>query len=60
MNVTLSDVIVTDSNGNRHACDNFFLKSRLIRYVHLSHTVSLRIKMLTNFLRKLILNIVLG
>lgn len=41
MNVTLCDVIMTDPNGNRHSCENFFLKSRLIRYVHLSRTVSL-------------------
>jgi len=40
MNVTLCDVTVTDPNGQRYSCDNFFLKSRLIRYVHLSHTVS--------------------
>lgn len=60
MNVSLSDVIVTDPNGNRHVCDNFFLKSRLIRYVHLSRTVSLRIKMFTNSFGKFILNILLG
>lgn len=48
MNVTLSDVILTDPNGNRYACDNFFLKSRLIRYVHLSRTVSLEIQLLNN------------
>lgn len=39
MNVTLCDVTVTDPNGQRYSCDNFFLKSRLIRYVHLSQTV---------------------
>jgi hypothetical protein len=47
MNITLSDVTLTDPNGNRYYCDNFFLKSRLIRYVHLSRTVSLRIEMLS-------------
>ncbi|XP_015375353.1 PREDICTED: uncharacterized protein LOC107169912 [Diuraphis noxia] len=41
MNVTLCDVIVTDPNGNRYSCDNFFLKSRLIRYVHLSQTIDI-------------------
>lgn len=40
MNVTLSDVTLTDPNGNRYYCDNFFLKSRLIRYVHISRSVS--------------------
>ncbi|CAH1714208.1 uncharacterized protein LOC114128544 [Aphis gossypii] len=41
MNVTLCDVTLTDPNGNRYSCDNFFLKSRLIRYVHLSRTVDI-------------------
>ncbi|XP_022172652.1 U7 snRNA-associated Sm-like protein LSm10 isoform X2 [Myzus persicae] len=41
MNVTLCNVTVTDPNGNRYSCDNFFLKSRLIRYVHLSRTVDI-------------------
>lgn len=50
MNVTLCDVTLTDPNGNRYSCDNFFLKSRLIRYVHLSRTVSLRIRILYNSL----------
>lgn len=41
MNVTLSDVTVADPNGNRYSCNNLFLKSRLIRYVHLSRTVNI-------------------
>lgn len=54
MNVTLSDVTLTDPNGNRYFCDNFYLKSRLIRYVHLSQTVSLRIKIFNNSLNLLL------
>lgn len=41
MNVTLNDVTLTDPNGNRCSCENIFLKSRLIRYVHLSKDVSI-------------------
>lgn len=41
MNVTLCDTKLTDSNGDQYSCDNFFLKSRLIRYVHLPQEVSI-------------------
>lgn len=47
MNVTLCDVTLTDPNGNRYFYSNFFLKSRLIRYVHISRSVSLRIVLLS-------------
>lgn len=46
MNVTLCDVTLTDPNGNRYYYDNFFLKSRLIRYVHISRSVSSSIEIL--------------
>lgn len=39
MNVTLSDVTLTQPNGDQYSCDNLFIKSRLIRYVHLSREV---------------------
>jgi len=44
MNVTLYDATITDPNGNTFHCENFFLKARLIRYVHLSRTVGLNRK----------------
>lgn len=52
MNVTLNDVKLTDPNGNQYSCDNFFLKSRLIRYIHLSERVSLRMMLFNNSFKK--------
>lgn len=48
MNMILNDVNLTDPNGNQYYCELFFLKSRLIRYIHLSETVNLRILILNN------------
>ncbi|XP_050437622.1 U7 snRNA-associated Sm-like protein LSm10 [Adelges cooleyi] len=35
MNITMCDVTFTDANGKRFSSDKLFLKSRLIRYIHL-------------------------
>ncbi|XP_050532105.1 U6 snRNA-associated Sm-like protein LSm2 [Daktulosphaira vitifoliae] len=41
MNITMSDVTLTDPNNKRYYCDNFYLKSRLIRYVHLPPNIDI-------------------